>query len=191
MTARWVVDEVRPARDLTVGWQPISLLVKNELNSESEYYETARFGHNLMRVMEAVRSVEGDEPIEALYWQYGRRIHHDKTTEFTAAEALSAVGLATSYSSAFDDDGFDAEIKRRMALALKLAGNDVGTPIIAYGEPHLGEERVAIFGPVITAVPDTQNSLRLWDGVVACASVPGFWELKRTRTDLPDFGARP
>ena len=30
MTARWVVDEVAPARDLRVTWQPISLFEKNQ-----------------------------------------------------------------------------------------------------------------------------------------------------------------
>jgi translation initiation factor IF-1 len=52
-------------------------------------------------------------------------------------------------------------------------------------------ERVALFGPVITRVPTTEQSLALWDGFVAMAKTPGFWELKRTRTERPEFGERP
>jgi len=52
-------------------------------------------------------------------------------------------------------------------------------------------DRVALFGPVITRVPPTDQSLGLWDGFVACARTPGFWELKRTRTESPEFGDRP
>ena len=69
------------------------------------------------------------------------------------------------------------------------AGNDIGTPIIAFRN-DVGD-KVALFGPVITRVPSTEQSLRLWDGFMMCATVPGFWELKRTRTERPDFGSRP
>jgi hypothetical protein len=70
-----------------------------------------------------------------------------------------------------------------------LTGNDVGTPIIAFY--NLDNERVGIFGPVITRVPTGDHALQLWDGMVAVATVPGFWELKRTRTENPEFGERP
>ena len=64
MTARWVVDEVRPHRDLEITWQPISLFVKNEADPDDErgarYFRT----HRLLRVLESVRAAGGD--IEAL-----------------------------------------------------------------------------------------------------------------------------
>jgi hypothetical protein len=31
----------------------------------------------------------------------------------------------------------------------------------------------------------------MWDALVTMMSVEGFWELKRTRTERPDFGPRP
>jgi hypothetical protein len=40
-------------------------------------------------------------------------------------------------------------------------------------------------------VPDTEQSLALWDATVTLASMDGFWELKRTRTAVPEFGDRP
>ena len=82
MTARWVVDEVRPNRDIEVTWQPISLFRKNEADPETErgarYWRT----HRLLRVMESVRETDGEAAVEAFYWELGRRIHHDRTLEF-------------------------------------------------------------------------------------------------------------
>ncbi len=189
MTARWVVDEVLPHRDLDITWQPISLLFKNEPEEDSDYYAATFFTHQLLRVAESVRETDGTDGFFRLYWEYGRRIHHDRNREFTAAEALEAAGLDTAHAAAFDDEERDAEIRKRMDVGLELAGNDIGTPIIAF--PNDDGEQVALFGPVITRVPTPEQSLRLWDGFMACATVPGFWELKRTRTERPDFGARP
>ncbi|MEM9612678.1 MAG: disulfide bond formation protein DsbA [Actinomycetota bacterium] len=189
MTARWVVDEVQPHRDISITWQPISLLMKNQPEEGSDYYEPVHRTHRLLRVMESVRAAEGDDAIQALYWEYGRRIHHDKDREFEPAEALSAVGLDTAHAAAFDDESWDAEISKRMKAGLDLSGDDVGTPLIAMDDDN--GDRVCLFGPVITRVPTPEQSLRLWDGYVACATVPGFWEVKRTRTAGPEFGERP
>ena len=189
MTARWVVDEVKPARDVNVLWQPISLLFKNDPEPDSDYYERTAFTHNMLRVMESVRVSDGTDGVLGLYWELGRRIHHDRESSFAAAEALRAAGLDEAHADAFDDNHWDKEIRTRMDLGLELAGNDIGTPIIAFRN-DVGD-KVALFGPVITRVPSTEQSLRLWDGFMMCATVPGFWELKRTRTERPDFGSRP
>lgn len=189
MTARWVVDEVQPARDLNITWQPISLLFKNEPAEDSDYYKPVKFTHNLLRVMESVRETGSNDDVFKLYWEYGRRIHHDQNRKFTAAEALAAVGLDESHAAAFDDDSWDAKIRAGMDRGIELAGNDIGTPIIAFDNDD--DEKVALFGPVITRVPPTEQALKLWDGFIAVATVPGFWELKRTRTQGPEFGDRP
>lgn len=189
MTARWVVDEVRPHRDLSITWQPISLLLKNDPEFGSDYEKVASFTHGLLRVIEAVRASEGDEAIEALYWEFGRRIHHDKDRSFDPADALEAVGLDRGLATAAADDTIDAEIATRMQVGLALTGDDVGTPIVALDDDN--GDRVALFGPVISAVPTPAQSLKLWDGFIACASTPGFWEIKRTRTVGPEFGERP
>lgn len=189
MTARWVVDVVAPERDLAITWQPISLLEKNQPSEDSEYYERVHRTHRYLRVMESLRAAEGDDAVLPLYWEYGRRIHHDQELVFDPADALEAIGADRSHGAAFDDAGWDAEIKTRMDEGLDLAGHDIGTPLIAFENDD--GEKVALFGPVITRVPNKEQSLRLWDGFVAAATVPGFWELKRTRTERPDFGERP
>jgi hypothetical protein len=189
VTARWVVDEVAPHRDLNILWQPISLLEKNQPAEDSDYYAPVARTHRYLRVMEALRAAEGDEAVQPLYWEFGRRIHHDGDREFDPADALTAVGADPALGAAFDDESWDAVIKDRMGQGLALSGDDVGTPLIAFKDD--AGDKVALFGPVITRVPSSEQSLRLWDGFVAMATVPGFWEVKRTRTERPEFGDRP
>ena len=188
MTARWVVD-IAPERDLRITWKPISLFFKNNPDPESEYYGPVLWTHKLLRVIESVRATEGDEAVFALYWELGRRIHHDKDRDFAAADALAAVGLDAKHADAMDDESWDKVIRAGMDEGLELTGQDVGTPIIAFDDEN--GRRVGYFGPVITRVPPKASGLKLWDGLTAMASVDGFWELKRTRTERPDFGERP
>ncbi len=189
MTARWVVDEVKPARGLNITWQPISLFFKNEPAEDSDYYAPVLQTHKMLRVFEAVRAAEGEGPLGDLYWEYGRRIHHDKDRDFDLADALTAVGLDPALAAEAENEVWDAEIRTRMDAGLELTGQDVGTPIIAF-EDRDGVKQ-AYFGPVITAVPPTEDSLAMWDALVTMMSIKGFWELKRTRTERPEFGDRP
>jgi hypothetical protein len=190
VTARWVVDEVRPHRDLHVNWEPISLFFKNEPDPGSDAYPHYFFTHQLLRVMEAVRDEHGNQGVEQIYWEYGRRIHHDRERPFDIGDALESVGFSRELTDAADDaDRWDPEIRTRMEAGLELAGHDIGTPIIACNDCY--ENRQAYFGPVITRVPNTEDSLKMWDALRAMMDVQGFWELKRTRTERPEFGERP
>ena len=189
MTARWVVEAVAPERDIDVSWQPISLLLKNQPAEDSEWYLPSRFTHNLLRVMESVRTSDGNAGVFTAYWEFATRVHHDGDTSFDPAAALGAAGLDPGHADAFDDAAWDTEIRERMDEGLELAGTDIGTPIIGFED--LNGNRVGIFGPVITRVLPTEQALQLWDGMVAVTTVPGFWELKRTRTEAPDLGPRP
>lgn len=176
---------------MNITWQPISLLKKNNPDPDSEYYAPVNYTHNLLRVMESIRKAEGDDGFRAAYWEFATRIHHDgdRQDSFDLPGALAAIGFDASHADALEDESFDAEIATRMQAGLDLTGDDVGTPIIALDDDN--GDRVALFGPVITRVPTTEQSLALWDGFVACAKTPGFWELKRTRTERPEFGERP
>lgn len=189
MTARWVVDEVAPQRELNIVWQPISLLFKNDPPEDSEYYAGALLGHRALRIMEAIRAEHGDGPVFDWYWQCGTRIHHDGERPIDFEAALTAVGLDTSLATAADDERWDDEIRRRMDDGIALVGSDVGTPIIAF-QCDDGVQR-GIFGPVMTKVPDSETAARFWDAMQLFVTTEGFWELKRTRTTGPEFGARP
>jgi 2-hydroxychromene-2-carboxylate isomerase len=184
VTSRWVND-IAPHRDVEVTWRPISLLLKNQPSPDSPWYEASVYTHNLLRVFEAVRAAEGDAPLGHLYTTYGEYIHHQQDRTKTAAELLAAAGLDTTYAAAFDDPSWDATIQAAMDEGLALTGNDVGTPLLAFVDDR--GKKVGFFGPVISRRLPLEQGLRLWDGVTAAATVDGFWELKRTRTEGPDF----
>jgi hypothetical protein len=190
VTARWVVEAVAPHRDLEVTWQPISLLMKNEVGPDHERYPVYYRSHQMLRVMEAIRAEYGHDAVEPWYLLCGATIHHDGNRDHAdIVEMLEHLGLDPAMAGAADDTSWDAEIRRRMDQGLALAGDDIGTPIVAT-DNHEGE-RHAFFGPVITRVPPGELSLKLWDGLIGLMDVPGFWELKRVRTERPEFGDRP
>ncbi|HBX77610.1 MAG TPA: disulfide bond formation protein DsbA [Acidimicrobiaceae bacterium] len=184
LTSRWIED-IAPERDLDVVWRPISLKFKNDLDSSSPYFEAVSYTHGLLRVMEAVRSVEGDAPLGRLYTVFGQRIHHEGDLTTAPADLLSEAGLDSSYAHAFEDESWDVAIRESMADGLGLTGEDVGTPILAFKDQ--AGKRVGFFGPVISRRLALDEGLRLWDGISLAATVEGFWELKRTRTVEPDF----
>ena len=140
--------------------------------------------------MESIRAGEGHGAVQNYYWELGRRIHHDRDfMDFALEDALDSIGLSRHHVAAYEDPAFDEEIRTRMGEGIELAGNDIGTPIIAFKDP--AGEKVGIFGPVITRVLGQEESVKLWDSVVTLTTTPGFWELKRTRTENPVFGERP
>ena len=197
MTARWAVDVVTPVRDLTISWEPISLLFKNEPDEGSEYYAANQFTHRLLRVMQAVSEGEGSDAARLLYWQYGAVLHHDRVAgTVDAAKVLSAgagpfleaAGLPSKYAEVYDDESWDETIRTRMQVGLDLVGGDVGTPIIAFDTP-VGPK--GVFGPIMSRMPSSADGVELWDAMVKLATHDGFWELKRTRTEDPVFPARP
>ena len=197
MTARWAVDVVAPARDLDITWEPISLLFKNQPDEHNPFYAANQFTHSLLRVMQAVDQGEGNEAARRLYWQYGAVLHHDRdagVVDFAevlggdATRFLEAADLPATYNDAFGDAAWDETIRTRMQVGLDLVGTDVGTPIIAFGTD---DGRVGVFGPVMSRMPSGPDGPEIWDAMVKLATTEGFWELKRTRTEDPQFPARP
>ena len=139
MTARWVVDEVAPNRDLNLIWRPISLLLKNGPTADSAYYAGPMLAHRVLRVMEAIRSELGDAAVFPWYWQCATRIHQDQQREFDLPAVLEHIDLDPKFAVAADDEQWDAVIRAGMDEGLALVGNDVGTPIIAAGHGTVEE----------------------------------------------------
>lgn len=184
MTSRWIAD-VAEARGFAVQWHPISLAIINEGTDTGHHAEPHRQGQRMGRVVEAARVAHGDTVVGGLYTELGNRIHPGGREDFDAiiAESLAAVDLPASLAEAADGDASDAQLRANTDHALDIAGPDVGVPIISVNG-------VAFFGPVVTPAPTGEDALRLWDGIVMAASVPGFYELKRGRTSGPQFSVR-
>lgn len=188
MTARWLTEVVQPQRDLTITWHPISLLLKNQPPEDASFYDNVVHTHKLLRVFAAIEAGEGNEAAFRFYQRAGEHIHHGDDRFVTAETVLAEAELDSSYAAAFNDESWDEVIRARMDEGLALVGNDVGTPIIGF-EHDDGD--VGVFGPVISRLVEGEEGLAVWDAVTTLAHTEGFWELKRTRTVEPDFGAQP
>ena len=86
----------------------------------------------------------------------------------------------TSLADAADTDEFDEAIEKSHQAGMDHLGYEVGTPVISV-------KGVAFFGPVVTPAPRGEAAGVLWDGVLAVAGTPGFFELKRSREVGPIF----
>lgn len=188
ITSRWLAEEVEPNRDIEIDWRSISLLVRNEdRDMPEEYRAPAEFTFKLLRVAEALRADGRADQVGAYYTEIGTRIHRDQDRDFDVADALAAAGIDTSYASAFDDPALDAAVRAGTKEAEELAGNDVGTPIVAYEVDGIWK---GYFGPVIPEVVRGDAALRLWDGLSLLIETDGFYEIKKTRTVGPRIPGR-
>ena len=182
MTSRWILD-VKSQRDIEVEWNIFSLAVLNEGKELSpEYRARTDKTWGPVRVIAAAKRKNGYDVVLPLYTAICNLFHPGAkpVAKETVIEALKNVNLDASLIDAYDSNEFDQDLRDSTKAALDLVGSDVGTPVISV-------EGVAFFGPVITPAPNGEDALKLWDGVVAAASVPGFFELKRTRTAKPQF----
>lgn len=182
MTSRWLM-EVESQRELEVTWSVMSLAVLNEgRDLDADYQRLMERAWGPVRVVIAAREQHGDEVVKKLYDAFGTRIHLGEMDDIDAVveQGLEEVGLPAELARAAHDTSHDEALRASHERGISLVGDDVGTPVIAV-------DGVAFFGPVVTPTPKGQAALDLFDGCVLVAGVPGFYELKRSRSKGPDF----
>lgn len=182
VTSRWM-DEVALVRDVDVRWHVMSLAVLNEGRDLTDSYRTLLDdAWGPVRVIIAASQLHGEKHVKALYDAMGARRHPGGRSDTAAilAESLAEVGLPADLANHAGTDEFDAQLRASHAAGIGLVGEDVGTPVVAI-------DGVGFFGPVITPAPKGEDAGRLWDALVLITGVPGFYELKRTRTQGPVF----
>ncbi|HVB51706.1 MAG TPA: DsbA family protein [Acidimicrobiales bacterium] len=182
MTSRWLLEAAQ-IRNLDVSFHVMSLAILNDGREMPEQYvEAMKKAWGPVRVLIAAEERHGNEVVEPLYSAMGTRYHvqGEKDFELVIAGALSDTGLEADLSQAATSTDFDEALHRSHHEGMDPVGYEVGTPVI-----HVGD--VAFFGPVVTPAPKGEAAGRLWDGVVLVAGTPGFYELKRTRTEGPNF----
>ena len=186
LASRWML-EVEEVRTVAVTWHIMSLAVLNAgRQMEEPIASLLARAWGPVRVVVAAEQTAGPDVVLPLYSALGERIHvAGRNTDAEAlhevmAEAVAAVGLPAELAAAADDDRWDEAVTASHHAGMDPVGQEVGTPVI-----HVGE--VAFFGPVVSPAPKGEEAGRLWDGVLACAQTPGFFELKRSRTNDPIF----
>jgi hypothetical protein len=187
-TSRWML-EVEQVRPVDVRWHVMSLSVLNAgRDLPADYLDLLERAWGPVRVVTAARLAHGEQVVLPLYTAMGEAIHHDGVSDYdeAIAKALAEVGLPAQLAEAASSTAFDDALRESHHAGMDPVGEDVGTPVIHVPGPD--GERIAFFGPVITRIPRGEAAGRLWDGTLLVAGTPGFFEIKRTRTEDPQLG---
>ena len=183
ITSRWIL-EVEKVRDIDVRWHVMSLAYLNQdRDIPDDYRKMLEPAWGPVRVLVAAEEKHGPEVLLPMYNAFGERIHlqGQKITRELIEAVLAEVGLEPELVEAMDDASYDGAVAKSHHEGMDQVGDEVGTPTISING-------TAFFGPVLTKAPKGDEAGRVWDGAVALAGYPQFFELKRSRNRDLDFG---
>jgi hypothetical protein len=183
--------DVGRQKQIQVNWKFFSLKIINKDRKVPQDYKILHeTGLKALRVAAAVRREFGNDGVGRIYTAMGAVYHHDEgeIDEPSALEQiLQSCGLPAGLAAAAKNNALDKDIQADMDLAIAKAGTDVGVPQIVLD----GGKGPGFFGPVMSPAPTGEAAVTFWDAIIAAGSVPGFFELKRTREVGPVFAERP
>ena len=180
LASRWMLEvvQVRPV-DLRFHVMSLSVLNEDKDDLSEKYRDLMDRGWGPVRVAVAAEQKFGNEVLPALYTALGTRIHHEQ-----AGPGRDVIVAALEEADAAASGDWDKLLRESHHAGMDPVGYEVGTPVIQI-------EGTAFFGPVISRVPTGEEAGRIFDGARLLAGFPYFYELKRTRTEGPQFDTVP
>lgn len=182
VTSRWI-GEVEEVRGIETDWHVMSLSVLNEGRElPADYRAKMDESWGPVRVIIAAQELHGRQYVKPLYDAMGHQIHNEgnKDHQSVIAKALAETGLPAELADFADSEEYDAQLRESHESGISLVGQDVGTPVVAFNG-------TAFFGPVLTRIPRGEDAGKVWDATVTLAGYPHFFELKRSRSERPEF----
>lgn len=183
MTSRWLLDATS-RRDTEARFSVMSLAVLNEgRDLAPDYRRSMDEAWGPARVALKIELERTPGELAAFYTAFGEDYHVGASGDRRASteHALATAGLPAEMIEAYDAEDLDGALREAQQRVIDMVGDEVGTPVISFGEG------VAYFGPVVSPAPKGEDADALFDALAAAARVPGFFELKRSRTNGVDF----
>jgi hypothetical protein len=186
-TSRWI-RRLEELGTVEAEWGVFSLEVVNAPEGTDLDTLDAASGPPL-RTAILIRDRFGAKAIGPFYAELGARIWEEvpPASDLVAAsrDALSAVGLDPSIvdEALEDPETWQGVLAEHRALV--DAHGSFGVPTIVLD----GGTGPAIFGPVISALPDDPEAVALFEHVAWLTRYRSFFELKRGRVEAPDLPA--
>ena len=182
LALRWL-GEVEQQRPLQLRVRLMSLAVLNE-GREGHQPERDRGPDSAwrpVRVGTALATRRGEPALREFVQAFGRRYHDrgERGRDEVLRAVLAELGAQDLYAAA-DSTEYDENVRRVHHEGMDPVGDEVGTPTL-----HV--DGVAFFGPITTRIPRGEEAGKLFDGAYQMASYPYFFELKRSRTEAPQF----
>lgn len=159
----------------------LAILNENRDDLPEQYREGMARAWGPVRVAIAAEQAHGAKVLDPLYTAMGNRIHNQGNHELdeVITQSLADAGLPAELAKAATSDAYDNALRKSHHAGMDAVGEDVGTPTI-----HVNG--VAFFGPVLE-----DSARRGSRQALGCLGylrfLPALFELKRTRTEPPQF----
>jgi predicted DsbA family dithiol-disulfide isomerase len=183
-TSLWI-RQLQDLGEVEVSWGLFSLELANAEPGEASIATTAK-GAMALRTTAVLRDVEGDQAVGAFYATLGAAIHErgeDVTDPDVVGSALEAIGVPSALVDKALGDPASWDVVEREHRTLVERTRSFGVPTIVLDDGH----GPAIFGPVISEVPEPDDAVELWRHVSWLTRYENLSELKRDRTIEPDL----